>query len=239
MSEYATSRFGWDAPSRIAGTSVMLQEQGALPVGLPLYSPLPFVPLIPTEQATTSDGHTLWQTTPSRCDLLFYQGDDIIIPLYFNDPVASGDDRSNQTWFAQIRAIHSYRSTLIGEFLTTAVYHPGESEADEYTMVELFLPRGDNDRWGTYHWDLYSVADTDLSRFPKPEGVDDLDWPPPDMVRTWLFGQANIVPRVTSTDMLVGSTGSGSTYVPYPGPPAGVTVVTTGGWTVGPNGRVP
>ena len=33
-----------------------------------------------------ADGHKLWERTPSRCDLLFYQGDDVVIPLYFNDP---------------------------------------------------------------------------------------------------------------------------------------------------------
>ena len=81
------------------------------------------------------------------------------------------------------------------------------------------------------------ISDTDLSRFPKPDDVGAADWPPIDALRTWLYGIATIAPRVTSTDLLTG--GYEYPLVPYPGPPPHVTVLTTGGWCVGPNGRVP
>ena len=43
--------------------------------------------------------------------------------------------------------------------------------------------------YGQYRWDLYSISDANLSRFPKPEDVDVADWPPIDALRTWLYGE--------------------------------------------------
>jgi len=234
--------FGSNMPTRIAGTAQLMLEPGEVAPSLPWYQPLvPFYPPSITNGAgssnLTADGHKLWERTPSRCDLLFYQGDDIVIPLYFNDPAVANDDMSLHEWHAQIRVLHRYQSALVAEFVTTSEFHTGTDETDEYTMVELFLPRSDNLYYGQYRWDLYSISDADLSRFPKPEGVEAADWPPPDAIRTWLYGVATIAPRVTDTDFLTG--GYEYPLVPYPGPPPMVTTITTGGWCVGPNGRVP
>ena len=237
--------FGPNTQTRIAGLASVTVEPGEVAPGLPWYQPLvPFYPpnLVSgdgsSSTTTTDDGHILWQRTPSRCDLTFYQGDDVIIPLYFNDPAVLGDDMSSQTWTAQIRVLHRYQSTLVADFITAAVYHPGVDESTEYTKVEVFLPRSENLHYGQYRWDLYSVSVSDLSRFPKPADVLDADWPPPDALRTWLYGVVSISPRVTSTDVLMGNSNTNA-LVPWPGPPPDVTVLTTGGWCVGPNGRVP
>ena len=234
--------FGPNMPTRIQGTAQLMMEPGEVAPSLPWYQPLvPFYPPSITSgsdsSSTTADGHKLWERTPSRCDLLFYQGDDVVIPLYFNDPTIANDDMSLHEWHAQIRVLHRYQSRLVGEFATTAEFYTGADETDEYTMVELFLPRSENLYYGQYRWDLYSISDADLSRFPKPEDVDAADWPPTDALRTWLYGVVNIAPRVTDTDYLTGS--YDYPQIPWPGPPAYVTVLTTGGWTVGPNGRVP
>lgn len=247
MPAQPASVFGPNMPTRIAGTAQLMFEPGEVAPSIPWYQPLvPFYPPSITNggsssSSTTSDGHKLWEQTPARCDLLYYQGDDVVIPLYFNDPAVLGDDMSSQTWFAQIRVIHRYQSRLVAEFVTTATYHPSVIDdpdvLDEYTMVELFLPRTENLHYGQYRWDLYSLSAADLSRFPKPEDVEDEDWPPADIIRTWLYGVATAAPRVTSTDVL--ESASWGALVPYPGPPPHVTVITTGGWCVGPNGRVP
>jgi hypothetical protein len=237
--------FGPNMPTRIAGTAQLVLEPGEVAPSLPWYQPV--VPFYPpnivngdgSSSATTADGHKLWERTPSRCDLLFYQGDDVVIPLYFNDPSIAGDDMSDQQWFAQIRVLHRYQSTLVADFVTAAEFHPGADEDTEYTKVELFLPRADNRHYGQYRWDLYSLSAVDLSRFPMPIDLpEDEIWPPPDALRTWLYGIVNIAPRVTETDVLIGGS-AGYPLVPWPGPPPTVTVITTGGWCVGPNGRVP
>jgi hypothetical protein len=224
--------FGPNMPTRIAGTAQLMMEPGEVAPSLPWYQPLvPFYPPSITEgsgSATTADGHKLWERTPSRCDLLFYQGDDIVIPLYFNDPATAGDDMSLHEWVSEIRVLHRYQSTLVAEFITAAEYHAGTGEADEYTKVELFLPRDENLYYGQYRWDLHSVGDANLTRFPGGRT---------DALRTWLYGEVTIAPRVTETDALTG--GYEYPLVPYPGPPPQVTVMTTGGWCVGPNGRVP
>jgi hypothetical protein len=237
--------FGPNMPTRIQGTAQLMLEPGEVAPSLPWYQPLvPFYPPSITQGSsagtTTADGHKLWERTPSRCDLLFYQGDDVVIPLYFNDPSLPDDDMSLHEWFAQIRVLHRYQSRLVADFVTSAEFHTGTDETDEYTIVELLLPRDRNLYYGQYRWDLYSISDANLARFPKPENVDAADWPPPDALRTWLYGVVNIAPRVTSTDVLLGgSSGWGETALPWPGPPVDVTVITTGGWCVGPNGRVP
>jgi len=242
MPQQPAQGFGPNMPTRIAGAAQLTLEPGDVaPIGW--YQPL--VPFYPpnissgsstTQPALTKDGHRLWQTTPSRCDLTFYQGDDVVIPLYFNDPLVADDDRSDQVWVSQIRVLHSYRSRLVAEFVTASEFSTGTSESDEYTKVELFLPRTENLYYGVFRWDLYSTSASDLSRFPRPEDVAIEDWPPTDILRTWLYGECTIVPRVTDTDALVDSY---YPEVPYPGPPVSVTVLTTGGWCVGPNGRVP
>ena len=139
-------------------------------------------------------------------------------------------------WFAQIRRWHSYRCTLVTNFVTKAAFHlrTAEDGRDEYTMVELFLPRSKNIYAGHRTAGRCTPSPVeDLSRFPKPDDVDPLDWPPPDAVRTWLYGQCSIVPRTSSTDFLP--------TPPTALPPGGAVpaAITQGGWVVGPNGRVP
>lgn len=242
--QFAATRTGLDAPALITQSASLGIEATEYLPGEPMYDLLiPFYPVIvdgnggvPT--SSTEDGHPIWQQTPSRCDLVFYQGDDVVIPLYFNDPSLLGDDmEENFEWFAQIRVIHRYQSTLVARFAIKATYHSAAEDlpdvVDEYTMVEMYLPRSMNTRWGIYEWEIYSCSPSDLSRFPKPDDVDALDWPPPDVVRTWLYGQARIVPRTTSTDYLP------TPAAVAPGGPAQPAALTNGGWVVGPNGRVP
>ena len=239
--EFGSFRFGWDLPARIGSTAVMLQEQSELLPGQLIYTPLPFIPGSgPPDGSnngyeTTPDGYPIWQSTPTHVDLLFYEGDDVVIPLFFNDPDVLGDNMETDfDWFAQIRARHSYRSTLIADFSIKATYHAdADSDPDvddEYTKVELFLPRMFNTHWGMFQWEIYSISTSNLARFPKPETVDVADWPPLDQLRTWLFGSCKIVPRTTDTD-----------YLPYNGNGNGngVPTILNGGFFVGPNGRVP
>lgn len=242
--EFGTFRFGWDGVNRIATSAVALQEATEVIPDAILYAPpVPFLPSIvngdgSSDTQLSEDGHRIWQQTPSAVDLIFWQGDDIVIPLYFNDPAVLNDDMAeNYEWFAQIRRLHSFKSAFVNDFITRAEYHPSadpilEPES-EYTKVELFLPRSDNIYSGIFQWELYSIATEDWSRFPKPDDVDPLDWPPPDALRTWLYGRCLIVPRTASTDVL-----PVETLPPIDGgyqPPA----VTSQGWVVGPNGRVP
>lgn len=238
---YVGARFGQDGPPRIATSAELLLEATELP-SIPTYQAIvPFVPGTTSGEDTSSafetlsDGHLLWRTTPSRCDLMFYQGDDIVIPLYFDDPALLGDNMAlGYEWHSQIRVLHSYRSTLVADFVTTAKYTAGDiNGVGEHTLVELFLPRTTNTRWGLYRWDLYSVNPVDYSRFPKPDDVDAADWPPEDALRTWLYGLVRIAPRVSNTDFLpppaAALTGGGAV----------AAVMTNGGFVVGPNGRVP
>jgi hypothetical protein len=237
MPEYGAFRFGRSAPSRIAGTTVMLAGSDEQLPAEPTYQLIvPFAPPAisgggaSSSSSTTADGHKLWKQVPDRCDLLFYQGDDVVIPLFFAEPVdLDMDNQDMWLWVAQIRTRHTFRSTLVNEFITHATYMgavPPETQGT--TMVELFLPRDDNCYSGVYRWDLCAYAPVDLMRFPKPDDVDEADWPPIDALKTWLYGVATIVPRVTSTD-----------FLPPPETPPGVTVLTQQGWFVGPNGRVP
>lgn len=240
MGQYGSFRFGWDGTNRIATSSVMLQEATELLPGADLHATVPFLPpsLDTGDTQLSEDGHRIWSQTPAAVDLIFWQGDDIVIPLYFNDPAVLSDNMAlNYAWYAQVRRYHSYRSTLINNFVTHAVYHPSvavpASQVDEYTMVELFLPRSENIYSGCFQWELYSVSLADWSRFPKPADVAAAEWPPPDELRTWLHGRCYIVPRTSSTDALpvdqIPPTDTG--YMP----PA----ITVQGWVVGPNGRVP
>lgn len=247
MSEFGAFRFGWDAPARLTTTTTMLMEASELQPGQTLYAPIPFSPTSDSDTGieTTLTGYPLWSKTPSRVDLMFYQGDDVVIPLYFNDPAVLGDDMADDfVWFAQIRSRHSYRSALVADFAVKATYHPSATGvdvagvADEYTQVELFMPRMFNHYSGFFEWEVYSTSTADYSRFPRPDNVEAADWPPPDQLRTWLYGVCSIVPRTSDTDYLpnadttlpVGSTGN-----------QGIAgVLGNGGlFVVGPNGRVP
>jgi hypothetical protein len=239
MSEAGSFRFGWDAPARISTSTVMLQEASEVLPAEFLYTPIPFTPVLDGGSNGTDalliNGYPYWQRTPSRCDLIFYQGDDVVIPLFFNDPSVLGDDMDTDfSWYAQIRRLHYYKSTFVNDFTIDATYHMAAEEIDEYTQVELFLPRMFNTYSGIYHWELYSVSAEDLSRFPKPVDVAVEDWPPPDALRTWLYGECRIVPRTSQTDYL----DTGTSLMPPTGPAVPV-VVTNGGFVVGPNGRVP
>jgi hypothetical protein len=155
-----------------------------------------------TTPALTAEGYPLWQQTPTRVDLAFWQGDDVVIPLFFNDPDIPDDDMSDYDWHAEIRVYHGFDSTLVGEFAVAATFITGTDEATEHTKVELLLPRQFNTRAGTFRWEVYAVGDSDLSRFPKPASVDAADWPPPDVLRTMLFGYCTVLPRVSATDVL-------------------------------------
>jgi hypothetical protein len=244
--EFGSFRLGQDMETRISGPSTMLQEGTELLYGQLMYTPVPFVPITSGSEVdqtpVSSDGHVLWQRTPSACDLIFWQGDDVVIPLYFNDPALANDDMAlGFEWYAQIRTLHSHRSTFVNDFVTHAEFRTGTSEDDEYTVVELFLPRVDNIYAGRFRWELYSINPTDYSRFPKPDDVDAADWPPPDALRTWLYGNCSIVPRVASTDVLPYAVNpSGATATIWNGDPYSARMMLgNGGFSVGPNGRVP
>lgn len=228
MSQYGVARFGQDAPSRIAGVATMFAGAGEILPGEPTYNVLiPFVP--PTvsgggassSSSTTADGRKLWRSVPARCDLLLYQGDDVVIPLFFADDGSMAEQDTWQ-WFAQMRVLHSYRSTLVNEFFCRSENVAETVEDEAHVKVEMFLPRDLNCYSGVYRWDLYAIEPEDLSRF-------DTEVPQTDLLRTWLYGVATIVPRVTSTDVLP---------PPVETPPE-VPVLMEGGWFVGPNGRVP
>lgn len=236
MTQYAGSRFGQDSPSRIALSTGYLTESSETVPGEPKYQPV--VPFIPPSivnggngngNGVTEDGHKIWTQYPSMCDLVFYQGDDAVIPLFFqdpNDPVLDMSTDAGWQWFSQVRMTRNYESDLVHDFSMAALYIDGTPPS--YTQVEMFLPRVLNDVHGIYYWEIFSIGPRDLSRFSKPDEVAPEDWPPPDALRTWLWGRAFILPRGTSTDYLPAEIESGT-------PPA----VTTGGWFVGPNGRVP
>lgn len=236
MSEFGAFRFGWDAPSRISGSTVTFQEQGALMPGEPRYQPLPFVTgdeVSTGVTATTEDGHPIWSSVPSRCDLMFYQGDDVVIPLYINDPNITGDNFDlNFDWVAQIRVRHAYTSTLVADMSVVAEYHPASGGTDlpdvedEYTQVEMYLPRTFNTRWGLFEWEIASYSTMDLSRFPAPPGWDpEATWPPASALKTWLYGRCIVLPRTTTTDTL-------------PTPAPGVVTLGARGFVVTGNGML-
>jgi hypothetical protein len=236
MSEYGSSRFGWDSKSRVTGTAVVLQEQSLTLPGEPSYAPIPFLPTLTGASnaigGTTDDGQPIWQSFPSRCDLTFYQGDDVVIPLFFNDPDQTGDDLdTNYAWLAQIRQRHSYQSTLVANLSINVEYHPSPTGTDEpdvddeYTKVEMYLPRKLNTSWGVFEWEIYSLQTVDMSRFPAPpDWPEGTTWPTADVVKTWLYGRCNIVPRTTTTDML-------------PAQP-GVTTLGSNGMVISPWGAI-
>ena len=237
---YVGSRFGQDGPPRIATTAEMLLEATEMPP-IPNYQPLvPFYPSVVDGSTGTAVGGTstataeiqTWERYPSRCDLRFYQGDDVIVTLYVQDPSNPNTDMSDQSqwmWHSQIRLWHNYRSRLVSEFVVDSSYVPPAPPDIPVgiTKIELLLPRQENNVYGTYHWDLYSESPYSYTNFTEPEDWVG-EWPPVDGIRTWLYGEVKILPRVTSTDSLP----------LQPALPAGTPQGTT--WFfAGPNGRVP
>ena len=238
---YVGSRFGQDGPPRIATTAEMLLEATEMPP-IPNYQPLvPFYPSViagSTGSSVSPAGVTTteinsWERSPARCDLQFYQGDDVIVTLYIQDPSNPNTDMSDQSqwmWHSQIRLWHNYRSRLVSEFIVDSSYVP-PSPPDiplGITKIELLLPRQENNVYGTYHWDLYSESPYSYTNFIKPDDWEG-EWPPEDGIRTWLYGEVKILPRVTSTDSLP---------VPPVLPPGGPVVQGVAVFA-GPNGRVP
>ena len=241
MSQQAAFRFGREAPSRIAGTAVMFGEANELLPEEPMYQPIPFYPAIISgsgAQLGAVPEHQSWASYPTRCDLSFYQGDDVTIPLTIADPSDITPDMSTAwEWSAQIRVLHSYRSTLVNTFSIIDAYTPPAGEVPGYTEVTLFLPRSENVYVGTYRWDLYAKSPLDVGTFPRPPDVPEPEpWPPTDQIRTWLYGEVTILPRVTSTDSLPALPEGGAVLNWWPGP---VGLPDGGFFVVGPNGRVP
>ena len=132
MSQQAAFRFGREAPSRIAGTAVMFGEANELLPEEPMYQPIPFYPSIVSgsgAQLGAAPEHQSWASYPTRCDLSFYQGDDVTIPLTIADPSDITPDMSTAwEWSAQIRVLHSYRSTLVNTFSIIDAYTPPAGE---------------------------------------------------------------------------------------------------------------
>lgn len=199
-----------------------------------MYQPIPFYPSIVSGSGAAFGSSTdtdVWTNAPGRCDLTFYQGDDITIPLTIVDPADATPDMSTTwEWSAQIRVFHTYHSKLVNTFATKDEYTAPVGEIPGYTTVTLFLPRSENTYVGRYRWDLYSVSPFDATGYVQPPDVIDPEpWPPTDQIRTWLYGKVTILPRVTSTDFL-------------PEIPEGGAIVTAveQQWNfVGPNGLVP
>lgn len=235
--EYGSSRFGWDAPARISTTAVMLQEATELLPGETLHGPVGFMPSIisgdGTSTSSDSDG-SQWKTFPDQLDLYWYQGDDIQIPLYFSDPTNPTLDMSDESdweWKSQIRNRHRFYSYEVNEFVIESEAVPPTPPATTptgITLVTLFLPRQMNQYRGIFAWDLMSTSPFVGPVFPQPPDID--VWPPTTQVKTWLWGKVYVVPRVTATD-----------WLPPPGavPPFTPIGVTSQGWFVGPNGKVP
>jgi hypothetical protein len=235
MSEYGSFRSGWDGPSRISTSTVFLQEATETLPAEPTYLPLPFTPTSSSGSSSTSaDGRTVWTRYPFQCDLSFYQGDDVVVTLQLQDPNNPDVDMSDTNtwqWFAQIRARHSYTSTLINDFSVDSYFVPAAPPNAAMTVVQLFLPRELNTHRGIFDWELYSISNFDYANFPKPaDWPTDEVWPPTDTLKTWLWGNCTIVPRTSTTDELL----SGDTSVSGGG---GGVVATA--FVVGPNGRVP
>jgi hypothetical protein len=176
-------------------------------------------------------------------DLTFRQGDDVLIPLYLQDPENPTLDMSTWEWHAQIRVLPYYTRTLVNEFTTDASYYPPGPPPAYHptlgtTLVQMLLPRELNDFRGRYAWEMYSIGPYDFADFPQPVDwpVDAEPWPPTTALRTWLYGLCTITGRTTDTDLLpdvdvdVIPLPPGEYPYPYTGYP---------GYFVGPNGRVP
>lgn len=250
MTNHPASRFGQDAPARIQSTaSMLLESTSLLPEQVPMPVSIPFYPggVITGDQAAAAalaaanPGPQTWERQPERLDITFRQGDDVLIPLYLQDPENAALDMSGWEWVAQIRRLPHYSSTLVNEFTTdTAYYPPGPPPAYHptlgTTLVQLLLPRELNDFRGRFAWEMYSIGPYDFSEFPEPADwpADADPWPPATSLRTWLYGLCTIRARTTDTDVLPDVPSDVLPLPPvdgwYPGYP---------GYFVGPNGRVP
>jgi len=253
MSSYIAARFGQDTAPRIAATATVLMEASEL-APIPTYQPIiPFYPSIIDGSGGSSGGNgngldagggsngltgeTAWKQYPDRFDIYVYQGDDVQIPLYFQNPVEPDSDMSTDAgyvWKSQVRYFHRYYSQRVSEFTITTEYTPPDTEIEGdlgTTLVSLYMPRFANRYTGVYSWDLQSTSPFEGPEYPPPEHLGDGTWPLTDQLRTWLYGRIYIVPRVTTTD-----------YLPLPPnayPNGTPIVVTYAGGTAGPNGRVP
>ena len=224
--------FGPNMPTRIAGSAQLVLEPGEV-APVPMYQPLvPFlgsqvVTGASTSSSSVDSGSDDWKSYPDKLNLLLYQGDDVQIPLYFQET----RDMSDDAWEAEVRLIHRYTSTLVYEFTITSEFLPAAGDLPAMTLVTLFLPRLLNKYIGSFRWELASASPYSGPTFPPPLGVEPEEWPPLDQVKTWLYGTVSVMPRLTATDELFLE----DTFVPG----QGGAVVTSMGITVGPNGRVP
>ena len=247
MPQFAGSRFGQDTAPRIAATTELLMEAGELPP-VPMYQPLvPFYPglvngdssggagssVISSGASLVDTGPAQWKSYPDRLDIYVYQGDDVQVPLYFQDPTTPDFDISTGwTWESQIRFFHTYYSMQLVKLSVESEYIPPEDPDDDTslgsTLVTLFLPRFWNRYCGVYAWDLFSTSPYVGPDFEQPDGVKDEDWLQ-DQVKTWLYGRVYVVPRVSQTDWLP----------PHGALPTQTQVIVTPTGVYGPNGRVP
>ena len=250
MGAYVGSRFGQDSPSRIATSSSLLLEATEMPPEPTYQQVIPFLPPSVISGGSVGSGslgslavgaeadNEDWKEYPDRLDLHVYQGDDVVIPLYFVNASDPTLDMSGVDWHwkAQARIYHRYYAQPTHDFIvTTQLIVPlpeAESQANQ-TLVSLFLPRYRNRYTGVYSWDLHSTSPyTGPTMPPEATGlpaVPDEEWPPIDQVKTWVFGYLYVVPRVTATD-----------WLPIPGSvPSGQAVIVTPTGVYGPNGRVP
>jgi hypothetical protein len=244
MGQYGAFRFGRDLPARILTSTNVLTEASELLPDEPMYQPLiPFYPsLVEGTASSASTASDDWKQFPGRLDLFCYQGDDVQIPLYFQDPSDWDIDMSTVAgweWKAEVRVIHNARSTLVHEFVVAAEYIPPEPTDEQpqgVTQVTLFLPHQLNYYTGQYHWDVQSVGPFDGPVYPTepPLGIEVDEWPPTTSIKTWLYGQFWVVPRVTATEWV-----PPPDALPVGGGGAVPVVVTSAGFCVGPNGRVP
>jgi hypothetical protein len=243
LSQFGVTRFGQDAPALISTSGGVMNEATEVVPAEPRYGPIPFPPypgsgIVSGTSATTTTDPSRWTAYPDRLDLIMYEGDDVQIPIYLQDPDDPTKDLSNESgyeWEAEIRVIHSYNSTLVNMFAVESEYITDTaSPYYQMTKVTLFLPRLLNVYRGTFRWELASTSPYEGPVYPIPPGVDPAEWPPTDQIKTWLYGSITILHRLTDTDVL-----------PPAGelPPAMSESGSTGAWTgafvVGPNGRVP
>jgi hypothetical protein len=224
---------------------MLLEASAQLPEQVPVPTLIPFYGggVITGDQAAAAaaalaqgSGPQTWERQPERLDISFRQGDDVLIPLYLQDPENPDLDMSDWDWVAQIRVLPYYTRTLVNEFTTDADFLPAPDYHPtlDTTLVKLFLPRELNDFRGCYYWEMYSIGPYDFSDFPKPVDwpVDADPWPPVTGLRTWLYGLCTIRGRITDTDLLP------DVAVDVIPPPAG-WYPGYPGYFVGPNGRVP
>lgn len=244
MGNQAASRFGQDGPSRITIAPSMFTEASEVMPYEPSYQQvIPFYPpSITNGNGTTTSASSLyasdepqtWERSPSRLDISFRQGDDVLVPLYLQDPENPALDMSGWEWHSQIRTWPYYTHALVNEFTTDTDYFPVGAYHPTLgtTLVKLFLPRETNDHRGKYVWELYSIGPYDFSEFAQPaDWPEDAEqtWPPQTALRTWLYGLCTIQGRTTDTDVLP------DPPVVLPPPYPAVAPISS----YGPNGRVP